>query len=54
MAFTRLSRSTLYSLMQAGELPYVVLGRRRLIPRAALVELARRGLVRRDGRAESS
>jgi excisionase family DNA binding protein len=43
--FVGLSRSTLYGLMDRGELPYVKIGRRRLIPRAALVDLARRGLI---------
>jgi excisionase family DNA binding protein len=43
--FTRLSRSDLYARMERGELPYVKLGRRRLIPRRALAELAGRHLV---------
>ena len=43
--FTRLSRSVLYELMDAGKLPYTKIGRRRLIPRQALVELAAAGLV---------
>ena len=47
-AFTRLSRSALYGLMDRGELVYVKIGRRRLIPKQALVELAQRGLVVRD------
>jgi excisionase family DNA binding protein len=43
--FSRLSRSELYARMERGELPYCKLGRRRLIPRRALVEMAARGLV---------
>ena len=37
-----LSRSTLYQLMAAGELPYITYGRRRLIAHQALVDLAER------------
>jgi excisionase family DNA binding protein len=47
-AFTRLSRSDLYARMGRGELPYVKLGKRRLIPRKALIELAASGIVVRD------
>jgi excisionase family DNA binding protein len=43
--FTRLSRSDLYSRMERGELPYCKLGRRRLIPRKALIAMAEKGLV---------
>ncbi|MHB1424800.1 MAG: helix-turn-helix domain-containing protein [Gemmataceae bacterium] len=43
--FTRLSRATLYLLMERGELAYTTIGRRRLIPHRALIELARRKLV---------
>jgi excisionase family DNA binding protein len=39
-AFLCLSRSSLYSLMDAGALPYVKLGRARRIPRRALIEFA--------------
>jgi excisionase family DNA binding protein len=42
--FTRLSRSGLYELMENGALAYTKIGRRRLIPHRALVELASRGL----------
>ena len=42
--FTTLSKSSLYAMMERGELPYVVIGRRRMIPRKALIELARAGL----------
>jgi len=44
-AFTRLSRSELYLRMNRGELAYCKLGKRRLIPRRALVELVQRGMV---------
>jgi excisionase family DNA binding protein len=46
--FLAVSRSTLYALMEAGELTYVKLGRSRRIPKLAIVELARRHLVARD------
>ncbi len=39
-AFLRLSRSSVYALMDHGELAFVKLGRSRRIPRRALVELA--------------
>lgn len=45
--YTRLSRATLYLLMARGELPYTTIGRRRLIPFRALIELAARRLVGR-------
>jgi excisionase family DNA binding protein len=38
--FLHLSRSTLYQMMDAGELAYVKLGRSRRIPRRAVLELA--------------
>src|SRR5437899_8667061 len=40
IAFLRLGRSTLYGLMERGDLPYACIGARRLIPRQALVDLA--------------
>ena len=43
-AFLHLSRSTVYELMNKGELVWVKLGGARRIPRRALVELAARGL----------
>ena len=43
-AFLRLSRSTIYSLMCEGELPFVKLGRSRRIPKNSLVQLAAREL----------
>jgi len=39
-AFLRLSRSTLYTLMDEGELAFVRIGRARRIPRRALIDLA--------------
>ena len=42
--FLRLSRSSLYILMERGELAFVKLGRSRRIPRRAVVALAARGL----------
>jgi excisionase family DNA binding protein len=42
--FLRLSRATLYSLMDRGELAFVKLGRSRRIPKRALIELAAREL----------
>jgi excisionase family DNA binding protein len=48
--FTRLSRAAIYALMDRGELAYTRIGRRRLIPHRALVELAQRGLVARTAR----
>jgi hypothetical protein len=47
-SFSRLSRSDLYSRMERGELPYVKLGKRRMIPRRALVEMLRQNLVVRQ------
>jgi excisionase family DNA binding protein len=44
----KLSRTTIYALMESGELPYTKIGKRRLIPRRALSELMERGLVIRD------
>jgi excisionase family DNA binding protein len=46
--YSRLSRSDLYARMERGQLAYVKLGRRRLIPRRALVEMAAQGLVLRS------
>src|SRR2546426_11182431 len=44
VAFLRLGRSTLYGLMERGDLPYACIGARRLIPRRAIVDLAARNL----------
>jgi hypothetical protein len=43
--FSRLSRSDLYARMDRGELVYCKLGKRRMIPRRAMVELAIQGVV---------
>ncbi len=45
MAYLRLSRGAVYALMEQGHLPYVKLGRRRLVPVQAMLALAARGLV---------
>jgi excisionase family DNA binding protein len=42
--FLGISRSRLYELMDAGELPFVKFGRSRRIPHRALVEFAARHL----------
>lgn len=42
--FLGLGKSKLYELMDAGELPYVKLGKARRIPKRALIELARANL----------
>ncbi len=42
--FLGLSRSSVYQLMNRGELPWAKLGRARRIPRRAVVELAARCL----------
>jgi excisionase family DNA binding protein len=47
-AFVGLGRTALYAQMEKGELAYVKLGRRRLIPKQALIEMAERGLVGAD------
>ncbi len=36
--FAALGKSTLYLAMDRGDLPFIKVGRRRLIPRAALVQ----------------
>ncbi len=43
-AFTGLSRSDLYDRMKRGELRFIKVGRRTLIPRRSLVALLRRHL----------
>jgi len=45
VAFLRLSRSTVYGLMDKDKLAYVRVGRARRIPRRAVVELAAANLV---------
>lgn len=47
--FTKLSIATLYKLMNNGDLPYVKIGRSRRIPHRAVVELAAKNLVGREG-----
>jgi excisionase family DNA binding protein len=44
--FLKLSRSTVYHLMDTGVLPSVKIGRSRRIPHRAVLELANRHLVR--------
>jgi excisionase family DNA binding protein len=43
--FTSLPRTTLYALMSSGQLQFIRIGRRRLIPRKALQALLERNLV---------
>jgi len=43
--FSGLGRTFLYSLMERGELRFAKVGKRRLIPKKALLELLRTGLV---------
>ncbi len=50
--FVGLGRTSLYALMERGELPYVKFGSARRIPRRALVALAARHLVGGDFRSE--
>ncbi len=39
VTFSGIGRTTLYELMRAGRLPSISLGRKRLVPKAALVQL---------------
>jgi hypothetical protein len=50
VAFSGLSRSELYRAMERGDLAFAIYGRRRLVPRAALVALLARGRARTSGR----
>jgi excisionase family DNA binding protein len=43
--FSGLTRTALYAAMSRGELPFVKIGKRRLIPRNALRQLLAGGLV---------
>ena len=52
--FLRLSRSTLYAIMDRGELRFAKLGRSRRIPKRAVVELAARELRGGEAFTESS
>jgi excisionase family DNA binding protein len=47
VTFCRLGRTTLYGLMDRGDLPHIKIGRRRLVERAALLDLLRRSRVSR-------
>jgi excisionase family DNA binding protein len=43
--FLRVSRSTMYELMDSGQVAYVRFGRNRRVPRRALITFATSGLV---------
>jgi hypothetical protein len=45
MGFTRLSRTDLYDRMNRGQLAYCKLGKRRMIPRLALLSMVRESLA---------
>jgi excisionase family DNA binding protein len=45
--FLGVSRSTVYELMDKGQLPYAKFGRSRRIPKRALMEFAAQSVVRR-------
>ncbi len=45
--FLSLSRTTIYDMMESGDLPYVKFGRSRRVPRRALIEAAAGALVTR-------
>lgn len=44
-AFLSLGRTEVYGLMDRGKLPFIKLGRRRVIPKRALVELLAANMV---------
>lgn len=46
--FWGVKKSLVYSLMERGEIPYVRIGRRRLIPRRFLIQFAAENLVARN------
>lgn len=48
--YWKFSRSAIYRLMESGELPYVQVNRRRLIPTESLIALCEARLVDSDGR----
>jgi excisionase family DNA binding protein len=48
--FLGLSRASIYSLMDQGQLPYVKIGRARRIPRRALIQFAAQNVVARTAR----
>ena len=43
-AFLKVSRATIYTLMDSGDLPFVKIGRARRIPKRAVIEFAQRNL----------
>jgi excisionase family DNA binding protein len=43
-AFLKVSRATVYNLMDRGELPFVKVGRTRRIPKRAVLQLAAQAL----------
>ncbi|HEX6507757.1 MAG TPA: helix-turn-helix domain-containing protein [Chloroflexota bacterium] len=49
MSFLQVSRSTLYGLMDGGELAYVKIGKARRIPWTALISLVKRNTVSTRG-----
>ena len=40
--FLRISRNSAYEALRRGEIPYIRIGRRLLVPRAALVQMLER------------
>jgi excisionase family DNA binding protein len=46
--FLSISRGQLYNLMASGDLAYVKIRRRRMVPRNVLIEFARAGLIIRQ------
>jgi excisionase family DNA binding protein len=48
--FSGMGRTFLYAAMDRGDLPYTKVGRRRLIPRRALIAFLARNLTARDDR----
>jgi excisionase family DNA binding protein len=47
--FLKVCVAQVYRLMEAGDLPYVKLGKSRRVPHRAVVELAAKNLVQRHG-----
>ncbi|HYH66503.1 MAG TPA: helix-turn-helix domain-containing protein [Urbifossiella sp.] len=52
-ALSAVSRSGLYALMAAGRLPWTQVGKKRLIPRRALVELLAKNVKGFAGESET-
>lgn len=48
--FSGMGRTFLYTAMDRGDLPYTKAGRRRLIPKTALIAFLARNLIVRDDR----